>query len=204
MDDQGDIMCPSCAEVIKAAAKRCRYCGHDLTPWWQFSSGRSQGSSSDGWAGGRTPIERERKGLGCFQAVLIAVGALILALYWVWPSDEEVDGKRESFLASAPRELVTPKEFADAYSKNKLAAEARFEGKAIEMRGKVKSVREGNSDSIIIVFDGGPGVEVSTSVEGDDRAKAAALSSGQLATVHCASVLDILGVQVLARCRLRD
>lgn len=48
MIDQGDIMCPSCAEVIKAAAKRCRYCGHDLTPWWQFSSGGSQRSSSGG------------------------------------------------------------------------------------------------------------------------------------------------------------
>lgn len=144
----------------------------------------------------------ERKGIGCIGATGIVIGGLVIALYAAWPSDKEMTAKRDATLANAPKEAVSPQNFVRAFAENEVAARARFDGKAVDMSGKVKSVREGNSNTIVIVFDAENGDEVSASVDGADRAKAESIIAGAVAAVHCASILDLLGVQVLAQCRL--
>ena len=144
----------------------------------------------------------KRGGLGCGGAVMIVLALLVVMLWWAWPSDEDQRAAREAVLAGPQQETATADEFRQAYQDNEVAAKARFDGKAIKLTGIVTGVRESNDDELVVSFATKDGVGVEASVAGEDRNAATRLKPGASASVHCARLLEVIGVRVLAECRL--
>ncbi len=144
----------------------------------------------------------ERGGLGCGGAAMIVIALTVAALWWAWPSADDTRSARDAVLSGNPKESVTPDEFRQAYRDDAAAASARFQGKAVVLNGAVSGVRESNGDELVVSFASSDGVGVETSVDVEDRARVEALRPGMHAVVHCERIIDIVGVRVLAQCRL--
>lgn len=104
--------CPMCAETVKAAAVRCRFCGYDFAglslPGEVASEPKPKlHSMIDAWVDGRSSPQHERQGLGCFPAVMICLGALVLAFYAVWPTDDEFAANENMAHAAASLDAET-------------------------------------------------------------------------------------------------
>lgn len=144
----------------------------------------------------------KRKSLGCGQALLICAAALGIVLYAVWPNDKEMTDQRDSVLAGAAQEEASADQFVEAFRSNEVAAGERFRGKALRITGKVEGVEESNSDAMVVRFETQSGPALNVSVDGVDRAAVAAVQRGQTITVHCATLLEVLGARVPSQCRL--
>lgn len=145
-----------------------------------------------------------RKTLGCGQAVLICAAALGIALYAIWPSDKEMAAQRDAALTGAAQVSATADEFAAAFATNEVAAGERFRDKAITLTGTVQSVQESNSDDMVLIFATKSGAPLHTSIDAEDRTAVAGIRPGQVASIHCARLLEVLGARVPSQCRLKS
>lgn len=147
-----------------------------------------------------TATEEKRKGIGCSGAVAIGIGALVLLLYSVWPSDADMAAERAAKLRDWPEVAVTAEDWVKAWAENEVAAGARFDRHVVVISGPVASVGESNGDELTVMLSAGRFAQVGASVEAEHRAALAAVKVGDRLTLRCPDRLDVLGVRVLAGC----
>lgn len=147
--------------------------------------------------------DNARKGLGCLPAVGICLIVLAIALYAVWPSDEEMAKEQAASLASAPEVALTADEFVNGFAVDDEASLAKFDGKVAVISGQVKGARESNGDEAVLSFATISGAPLDVSVNAADKARVFALKAGDDATVRCARILAVLGARVPSQCQLK-
>ena len=147
--------------------------------------------------------DRKRTGLGCLPAFAICLIGLVVALYAVWPSDEEMAAERSKALANAIEITLTADEFVESFDTDDAAARARYDGNILNISGKVKGSRPDNSDGAVLSFATKSGSPLDANVDGEDKVRALELRSGDSVSVRCTGLLNILGARVPHGCRLK-
>lgn len=200
-DDEKE--CPSCAEVIRAKAVRCRFCGHEmelapaaaLPPPQPFRS----------WLWGRPSIR------------FVIVMAVILVLLAIMTQPPAPTGSIDAAAAtaSAPGAAPTPAapatveapiavtaaELWRAYDANEAAAQAKYGDHVLRVTGVV--------DKIDLDFLDNPIVDLKTGSEFDQahaglassaRTLAKNLSKGQRVMLECQGTSEVMGDPALHEC----
>ncbi len=173
------VKCPQCRELIQADALKGRYCGHELTEDERGSNAKN----------------------GRFAA--IAVGIVLLLLLGLCslglpPSPTDTSS---TVTDRAPRE-VTPAELVSAYEQNEAAAQQQYGGRPLRITGTVTDISLDISDDPIIGLEGRNEYQgVRLDLADDSKSRAAELSQGQVITVTCENITEIVGTPYLRECR---
>jgi hypothetical protein len=133
------------------------------------------------------------------QNVLVIGGAIVgVAILASLLPDQPATNQKA---AARERMTIQSAEIVKAYEANEAAAQARFAGKTLVVTGPVQSVDLDMSDD--------PVIRLSPEQYGDyasvylveaDQPKAASLAKGQVITVTCQEVSEILGTPMLKDC----
>tara|TARA_R110002049_G_scaffold54908_2_gene152594 strand:- start:507 stop:1106 length:600 start_codon:yes stop_codon:yes gene_type:complete len=99
MPDETKI-CPDCAETVKSAAKKCRFCGHVFLEPGLFKTAAATGmkAATDSAvseiekANGRSPENIKKSNLGCSIVLLAIIGFMI----WAFSGDGAEDSATDS------------------------------------------------------------------------------------------------------------
>ena len=186
--------CPKCAESIKAAAVVCRFCGHN------FTNGNVVGARL-------VPPARPKPSTGMRDlaiAALIVVGIGAAAIVGQKPAETSTPMALVGNSAAAPAATaVTAIALAKAYDDNEAAAQRDYSGRLLDVTGQVESIMLDASDvpSVTLEVPGtilGVHVELATGAE----SAAADLKKGQMLTVRCNDVSEIMGAPRLKQCVL--
>jgi len=147
-----------------------------------------------------------KKKMGCFKIggiiVLVIFGLAILGSIFG-------DGKTQSETVaqdapSAPPIETTARELESAYAANEAAAQQKYGGRALLVRGTIRSINLGIGDEPFLVLAGsnpftGPQAELGDA----SKSKAAELAKGQKIELHCQSVSEIVGTPMLKDCEIQ-
>lgn len=190
-------ICPMCAETVKSAAVRCRFCNYDFT-------GRSQIIAA-------APTKDDRPGIAVGW-VLAGLGAFLLISYCssdlseapapASPPKSEALGMMEIRSVALK---VTPAELYQAYDANEAAAQARYGGRLLEVTGTVAGVDLDLTDDPIVELDTGQRYdEAQLSLIDAEKYKAAGLTKGQKIVFLCQKVREVIGTPILEGCIIAD
>lgn len=189
-------VCPSCAETVKAAAVRCRFCGFD------FAAGRMPQTAHRG--------SSKRDG-GCGVPVFVGVPLLLLFVIFLanmggnesQPLDPANEAAGIASLQSSALP-VTATELQQAYEANEAAAQERYGNRVLAVTGEVESIDLDISDDPVIRLKTADRFSdaMVRLVEGDEH-HATLLAKGQQITVICRKLGEIMGSPSLRDCALQ-
>lgn len=140
---------------------------------------------------------------GCGKLVGLGVG--LLAVAWVVGGALQKSDERQTVqrLASQPAVTVTVGEVLDAYAANEIAAKDRFEGRVLEVSGRIDMITDGlGGDPIVYIAEAKGDRSMVAGLLSDERQAAAMLVKGEMVTVRCAKINAKLTAPTLLDCRL--
>ena len=186
--------CSKCAEMVKAEAKVCRFCGHDFEGA-PAASAQPREQAKKGSSG-------KALGLGCLGVV-----ALIVIVSLFGASDQGAGtgslSDTPTALAAPPTE-VTARDLAAAYEANEASAQLAYGKRPLLVSGTIKSIDLDYSDNPFLVLEGtnmfqGPQAELNQ----ESQARAGTLGKGQKVKVLCADVSEVIGTPMLKDCAIQ-
>lgn len=181
-------ICPACAETVKAAAARCRFCGHDFS--------------------GRSAMGAPRRRGGGFSCLGAAVAIVLgLALLSKCGSDliEQEDARTEKLVApdAMPGLKVTARELFRAYQDNEAAAQAQYGERILDVSGTVESVDlDLTDDPVVRLETDNQFMSAMVDLIDSEKPKAASLNKGQVIVVRCTEIREIVGSPSLRHCAI--
>lgn len=185
--------CPACAETVKAAAARCRFCGYDFT-------GRAPAASPSAVA----PAAK-RGAISCI-GVLIGLAIVVFALSKCGEDVIAEEDARTARLVSAdamPGMKVTARELAQAYETNEAAAQKQYGGRILDVSGTVESIDLDLVDIPVVRLEtDNRFMSAMVDLIVSERPKAAALTKGQNIVVRCAKLREVMGSPSLQDCAI--
>lgn len=106
--------------------------------------------------------------------------------------------------AATPQPIrVTATQLSADYQSNEVAADAKYEGKALEVTGKVKSIDSGMFGSATVILEGSDlFYDVHCTIADTQREKAAKLSKGAQLVVRGKGGSEVIGSPVIDECVL--
>lgn len=140
---------------------------------------------------------------GCGKLVGLGVG--LLAVAWAVGGALQRSDERETEhrLASQPAITVTVGEVLDAYAANEIAAKDRFDGRVLEVSGRIDMITDGFAgDPIVSIAEAKGDRSMVAGLLSDERQAAAMLVKGEMVTVRCAKINAKLTAPTLLDCRL--
>ena len=186
--------CPKCAELVKAEAQVCRFCGHDF-----------QGPPS---ATATPPKEAKKGGLGKTLGLgCLGVLGLIFVVSLFGVSDQGSDTARSpeaSAAVAAQATKVTARDLAAAYEANEASAQQAYGKQPLLVTGKIKSIDLDFSDDPFLVLEGtnmfmGPQAQL----DEESQKRAGSLGKGQTVELLCADVSEAVGTPMLKDCTIQ-
>lgn len=186
-------ICPSCAETVKAAAAKCRFCGHD------FTGGTPPPSP---------PPARERSKGGGFSCIgVIIAAAILIALLSKCGADlNEQEAARAAKLVAPdamPGMKVTANELFRAYQANEAAAQAQYGDRILDVSGTVASIDLDLTDEPFVTLEtDNQFMSAMVNLIDSEKPKAAALTKGQAIVVRCTGLREVAGTPALQDCAI--
>lgn len=141
----------------------------------------------------------KKVGTGSFAAIaiLIAYGAIIGI------GGGGGDARQGADTAAAEAVKVTSRELASAYGSDRAAAQRRYGGHPLEVTGRVAAVPPHVSDQAFLVLEGDdPILGLKADIAEASQPEAGSLSKGQIVTVRCSAVGEVMGAPMLKSCEL--
>lgn len=189
--------CPSCAEMVKAEAARCRFCGHEFVGGFVRRVDQAVDGASAGFG----------------TTILIVIGlGLAVAFCGKKSSDNAIDPaieagqERSDLISSRANALgVTANELYQAYEANEAAAQAQYGNQVLEVSGVVESiVLNFRDEPVIHLATSNPFYSATVDLVEADKSRAAALQKGQHLIVICQGVSEMIGSPSLKGCAIVD
>ncbi len=185
--------CPSCAETVKAAAARCRFCGYD------FTRGTAPGIASPQ----STPSKRG--GISCLGLII----GLAIVLFVLSRCGKDVIAEQDAQTArlvsaeAAPGYQVSARELFRAYAANEAAAQEQYGNRILDVSGTVESVDLDLTDEPVVRLETeNQFMSAMVNLIDIEKPKAAALAKGQAIIVRCAKVREVVGSPALDDCAI--
>lgn len=191
--ETGEKKCPQCAELVRAEARACRYCG------FNFESASPAGDAAP----------KKKWGCGKILGIIVAVfvGLIILgAIIGPAPNntsslatDQTGEAGNQANIPAALK--VSARELEAEYASNEAAAQQKYGNDPLEVTGVISSINLGLSDEPFLVLQGanqftGPQAHLSESAQ----SQAASLTKGQAVTLRCGGVNEVIGTPMLKDC----
>lgn len=191
--------CPVCAEFIMKAATKCRFCGADLAATHARPAATTQAKTSS-----RAVRMFKRAALG-FVGLFILFG-IIGALSNnrnESRSSVKVVSEPSDYSNEAPVHYVTASEILAEYQANEVAADAKFKGTWISLRGEVKSIDKDFLGQMVIVMKAGRRFDtVHATARKSQVEEVSALHKDTWATLICKGGGMVMGSPMLNNCRV--
>lgn len=192
------ISCSECRKEISDTAQSCPGCGAPARAAGDFN---------------RQHVEKKPKTRPAFKVL----GALLLVLFALpflgilksQPKEDAVAAEVASTGFTSPASPASPPaqslklsaaKLAGDYEANEVAADIKYKGKWLEIKGVVGSVNKDFADAVWVGIDGGSNPFMPIHAEGIDAQKAAALTKGDRITVTCIGGGMIVGSPILRSC----
>jgi uncharacterized protein YecT (DUF1311 family) len=158
----------------------------------------------------RTTVEdTEKKKSPVLIAALCAVGVVILlaVIGSLSHSGAPTSETATTDQSSPPEEVVTTKvssqTLAAAYSANEVAAQKRYGNQTLDVTGVVEGIALDFTDSPVVRLNGvNPFLSVQASFDKSASDQLSALSKGQVVTVRCTSITEVISAPMLSGCTL--
>lgn len=136
--------------------------------------------------------------LGLFSIALVACGG----------AEQGQGSNSSSTEAAKPVEYikVTANELLKAYKENEVSANQKYQGKPLEVSGKIDSIEAGLADKPYVVLKAGGEfefVQPQAHFNEDEINKVANLKKGQAITLLCEGDGEVAGGPMLSDCRIK-
>lgn len=187
--------CPMCAEAVKAAAVRCRFCGYDFTGGSPLS--RTEPSAP--------AVERKAGGFSCVGVIigLAIVGFVLTKCGSDLAEEERAQTARNVSAAGMPGLKVTAGELFRAYQENEASAQSRYGGRILDVSGTVQGIDLDLTDDPVIQLEtDNQFMPTLVNLIESEQPKAASLTKGQAIVVRCAELSEIIGSPTLRDCAI--
>ena len=192
-------ICPRCAETVKGAALVCKHCGHEFG-----TSGSSQENTSQGLVPLSTkgaPKKAHPIAAGCAMVfiLLLVIGVLNS------PSGQSSHmGDTDAASPTAvPPVRVTAVDLARAYDANEVQAQNEYGGQTLEVSGVVTGITLDMFSNPVVQMRGvNEFLPVQASFDKSYSGRLGTLSKGQVVTVRCTSVTEVISAPMLGDCTL--
>lgn len=171
----------------------CTHCGSQMADDAKFCP--ACGTA----AGGKAPAAPKPKAKGNPATGCLAIAVLAAIVYFAFGTG----GNDPAKTAAKPIEAIGAPELYAAYDANEAGAQARFDGKRLQVTGTIESVALDVTDDAVIHLESANKYQtVSAKMADESKAAASRLSKGETVTVTCDSVMEVIGIPILSDCRL--
>ncbi len=158
-----------------------------------------------------SPLSRTPKWVR-YILVGVALVFLLFVLLAIFAPDPEESGEAPASVdfsgdAIGSNELTVPIEvttddLAKAYDENEMAAQQRFGGRWLRVTGTVRSIALDISDEPIVNFESSTLLPIQATFVDEAMASTGTLKKGQIATLFCSEVSEVLGTPMLGGCEI--
>jgi hypothetical protein len=191
---RAEMICPRCANTVKAAARFCRSCNYEFGTPVQFAAPVQPAAVPE-----RTKRHRALKAFASITGVLMVFA---IAGLMVGGSNNSVPNAPD--VPSTPTVVpmqVTALELAQAYSANEVDAQIAFGNKVLNVTGTISGVEfDSFGDPVVKMIGVDQFLPVQASFENGYEGNLRALTRGQRITLQCSSITEIISEPLLSDC----